>query len=368
MDDQQQSPEGVSHEEPVEVKTPLTYEETPIIEPVGETVSPKTLVKKKTTIGSVLKVIMLFAVLFFVGFWVSGMVRQYINTPLQKTETTPTPTIAAVAQTETTPSGTLDGVKAGWKEYQVLVASTRKPYEGVTFQLPGDVVGPVCDGTSCASQGTYLPGGTRFTVALRGKGQALPDYRGKMISDVGGQTFTVKETTVSGQMATEFTGSFTGGTVGGYAFSAMHGYMIDVGDGVSLEMNHFSPSGIKADFASDDTLFQEIVSTVKRTTVSLPTMTPAPTKQASAAASSPSDICTKEGTTAQMTYLDAVAIASKSDCVTQGKLKSTHMCNTTTGTWWIDLDVTKTGCAPACVVDVVTKTATVNWRCTGLSQ
>jgi len=42
------------------------------------------------------------------------------------------------------------------------------------------------------------------------------------------------------------------------------------------------------------------------------------------------------------------------------------MCNNYTGTYWIDLDIDKPGCNPACVVDTVTKTAEINWRCTGL--
>lgn len=43
------------------------------------------------------------------------------------------------------------------------------------------------------------------------------------------------------------------------------------------------------------------------------------------------------------------------------------MCNEITGTWWIDLDVEDAeGCNPACVINVVTNQAEINWRCTGL--
>ena len=50
-------------------------------------------------------------------------------------------------------------------------------------------------------------------------GQLLSDFRGKIVSDLAGKSFTVKQTTISGKSATEFTGSFTGSTAGGYAFS-----------------------------------------------------------------------------------------------------------------------------------------------------
>jgi len=381
-------PEGMS---------PLTYEETPIIEPVKEPIkeskepssessvfSDKDMsaygpVKKSGGLG-IIKVIVIFIIVFLIGYWLSGIIRQYINKPNSSevtTEVTPTPMETDGTQEEVTASNVI-ATRVGWKTYQILVASTRQPYPNVSFQLPSEVLAPVCDGTSCASQGTYLPGGSRFTVALRGKGQSLPDSRGKLISDISGKTFVVKETTIHGNAATEFTGSFTGGTVGGYAFSNMHGYMIDVGDQVSLELNHFTPSGIKADFASDDTLFATIVDSVSAlgmekggvtsvtTTSPTATMTTSPASTTSAVGQI--ETCQKTGTTSSMLYAEAVGLAMKSDCAVQGKLKTTHICNNTTGTWWIDLDVTKAGCAPACVVDVVTKTATVNWRCTGLSQ
>lgn len=65
-----------------------------------------------------------------------------------------------------------------------------------------------------------------------------------------------------------------------------------------------------------------------------------------------------------MTLADALEIAINSDC--EGSLTDTAICNPDTGTWWIDLDVEKEGCSPACVVDVETGTAETNWRCTGL--
>ena len=69
----------------------------------------------------------------------------------------------------------------------------------------------------------------------------------------------------------------------------------------------------------------------------------------------------------EMTLDEAQSIAENSTC-NQGKLKETHICNENTGTWWIDLDIVKEGCSPACVVNVSTKQAEINWRCTGLIQ
>ncbi|MFH1538740.1 MAG: hypothetical protein ABIH66_07260, partial [bacterium] len=78
------------------------------------------------------------------------------------------------------------------------------------------------------------------------------------------------------------------------------------------------------------------------------------------------EICTKAGTDLNMTYEEAVGIAASSECTQDGKLKEEHFCNENTGTWWIDLEIDKKGCYPACVVNVGTKEAEINWRCTGL--
>jgi hypothetical protein len=67
-----------------------------------------------------------------------------------------------------------------------------------------------------------------------------------------------------------------------------------------------------------------------------------------------------------MSIEEAETIAMASECGEIGTLKETSACNTNTGTWWIDLDLDKPGCAPACVVDIESKTAEINWRCTGL--
>ena len=68
----------------------------------------------------------------------------------------------------------------------------------------------------------------------------------------------------------------------------------------------------------------------------------------------------------RMNYEEAKKIAEEG--CKEGILKEEHSCNDYSGTWWIDFapDEPKEGCNPACVVDVDTKTAEINWRCTGL--
>ena len=46
--------------------------------------------------------------------------------------------------------------------------------------------------------------------------------------------------------------------------------------------------------------------------------------------------------------------------------EKSYFCNEGTGTFWINLNLTKKGCSPACVVNIDSKKAEINWRCTGL--
>jgi hypothetical protein len=245
-------------------KDALTYEETPPIEPIKEPepdIFPPP--KPNRNSSSVITTIIIFILLFVVGFWLSGIVRKYAGNFFggnKEVSIVPTPSIKeSVGNLMPTTAPDTFGT---WKTYPVVNGRTRVAYEGISFKLPPEVLTPICDGSSCQSQGTYLPGGTRFTVALRGVGQVLPDFRGKIISDLKGVPFTAKETMIKGITATEFEGLFTGTTVSGYVFSRMHGFMIPVTDTVSLEINHFTPSGIVADFVKDDALFDEIMKTL----------------------------------------------------------------------------------------------------------
>ena len=65
---------------------------------------------------------------------------------------------------------------------------------------------------------------------------------------------------------------------------------------------------------------------------------------------------------------DAMAIAKLSECTENSNLTGDYIYNENTRTWWLDIDLEKEGCNPACVVDENTKTAEINWRCTGLLQ
>ena len=46
--------------------------------------------------------------------------------------------------------------------------------------------------------------------------------------------------------------------------------------------------------------------------------------------------------------------------------QKSYVCNSGTGTYWIDLDIVQQGCAPACVINIANRTAEINYRCTGL--
>jgi hypothetical protein len=76
--------------------------------------------------------------------------------------------------------------------------------------------------------------------------------------------------------------------------------------------------------------------------------------------------CVKVETGEKMSLAEAKEIANNSDCVQQGSLRGEYFCNENTGTWWFDLDIQKEGCSPACVINLSTKKAEINWRCTGL--
>lgn len=186
------------------------------------------------------------------GVWSFPTIRQYIE---QFTLVTSPPNVSPTPAI-TQPPDPFEG----WKTYPVLMGSAAVP--GLTFKLPGEVEPPSCDGTGCASQGTYLPGQTRFTVAAKPVQASLSSLSGAVITDVNGTAFISRDTTLAARAAVEFTGTFTGRTTAGYGFSQMHGYMVDVSPTIMLEINHFTPTGVAADFARDDALFAQIISTL----------------------------------------------------------------------------------------------------------
>lgn len=257
---------------------PLVYEETPVINPevTGEklqvqepqvSVPPEPApppivpppVRKRPSLFGFIGNLLLFVVLFGIGMWLSTVIRPY----LPGAAPAPGAATTAPAVTREPPSPTIPpDPYAGWQTYQVISGASRQPVAGVSFKLPPEVLSPICDGTNCASQGTYLPGGTRFTVAARGTGQVLRDYRGAIVTDVLGQPFITRDMLISGKNGVAFTGTFTGTTIGGYAFSRMAGVMVPVTDTLSVEINHFTPSGVTADFETDASLFEKILASV----------------------------------------------------------------------------------------------------------
>lgn len=64
---------------------------------------------------------------------------------------------------------------------------------------------------------------------------------------------------------------------------------------------------------------------------------------------------------------EAKLIAEQS-CVKGGEVLAAGLYNPNSKTWWFDanLNSVREGCTPACVVSEETKTAEINWRCTGL--
>jgi len=70
-----------------------------------------------------------------------------------------------------------------------------------------------------------------------------------------------------------------------------------------------------------------------------------------------------------LTLEQAVEIAQNTECTEKGELKQTSDYNGVTKTWWIDLEMKEEFknelCNPACVIKETTKTAEINWRCTG---
>jgi hypothetical protein len=77
----------------------------------------------------------------------------------------------------------------------------------------------------------------------------------------------------------------------------------------------------------------------------------------------------EKSTKSSMTEIEARVIAEK-ECIKGGDALEAGVYNKSSKTWWFNanLNATREGCNPACVVSEETKTAEINWRCTGLKQ
>jgi len=73
-----------------------------------------------------------------------------------------------------------------------------------------------------------------------------------------------------------------------------------------------------------------------------------------------------------ITIDEAREIAKNSECAKVGEISEIAKYNKITNTWWMNIkqfeETKKEMCHPACVVNASTKTAKVNWMCTGLIQ
>lgn len=71
----------------------------------------------------------------------------------------------------------------------------------------------------------------------------------------------------------------------------------------------------------------------------------------------------------KMTQTQARVIA-QGQCIKGGEVLGEGSYNESTKTWWFEanLNTVRAGCNPACVVSEETKTAEINWRCTGLNN
>lgn len=291
-------------------KTPegLPIEETPVIEAVAEAPAHEVAASeaipqvpdtsalpkkpKKSVVKKLLSVIF-FLVLFSAGVWLSSVLRQFIPSEQMTSTLQPTPSPSASGFEESavsTPSGSISAY-SDWENYIVINGVTKQPIEGVSYKLPPQVLEPICDSSRCVSQGTYLPGGTRFTVAARGKGQLLPSVGNAVLTDVSGKAFTMKDVLVAGFAAKEFTGTFTGTTGGGYAFTRMRGVILPVDETLSIEFNHFAPAGLTVDFEEDDAVFDRILATFTTGTKPVISITATPTFAPQATSSAIGSFC-----------------------------------------------------------------------------
>lgn len=204
--------------------------------------------------GSVFLFIFFFVVLFIVGIFISMYIHGFVPSGGTVVHQQSTPTAAPTS----TPIPTPPDPFASWKSYAMTEGSTPSGF----YKLPPNVAAPVCDGPSCISRGTTLPGGTRFTISVKNVSQSLSSLGGARIIDASGLAFTSNTATVSGHFAIAFDGAFSGKTSDGYGFSEMRGFMVEISPSLTMEINHFAPEGATVDWTRDDALFDQILSQI----------------------------------------------------------------------------------------------------------
>jgi hypothetical protein len=76
------------------------------------------------------------------------------------------------------------------------------------------------------------------------------------------------------------------------------------------------------------------------------------------------EIETCKATTGEsMNIFEAQRIFDASACSREGSAKEIHVCDEANGTWAIGILTYAKDCDPACIIDVKTKTAKIDWRC-----
>lgn len=79
------------------------------------------------------------------------------------------------------------------------------------------------------------------------------------------------------------------------------------------------------------------------------------------------NICRSQSSSEEvsMSLEDAVNIAQKSNCATQGKILESGVCNGNTSSWWVDIEnpILDNKCLPACVINIKTGTTRYDARC-----
>lgn len=224
---------------------------------------------------SVLVTVGMVVVLFGLGVLGSMALRQYLNRTEDSSTSRPMPSPVAetrdeevdapIIPSDATDSGMVESRDGATNDSpsdyvaRILSGVTGEALDGVSFRLPAGVKPLECDRPNCISQGTFLPGGTRFTVAARGRGEKLRDFRDGVISDAFGKEFTVEDITYQGRKAVQYSADFSGSTVNNFGFSRMSGIMIALTDDSSIEFNHFTPAGKQTDFPADEELFEQIL-------------------------------------------------------------------------------------------------------------
>lgn len=236
----------------------------PELSTVDEPRLPSGRIRKR---GKILPTLLLVIVLLAIGVGISLIIRQFTNdipsistfVPGMPGSVTATPSVPAQTASPTPNPDAMEG----WRTESVFTGTANVAYPGVTYRLPADILTPICDGALCVSRGTYLPGGTRFTVSFKTETKTADEFLHTVVTDAASNAFDTQEASMAGRPARTYAGSFAGQTTGGYQFTRLAGIMILLPDNRVLEFNHFSPLGLNADFTSDEALFQKIVGTVK---------------------------------------------------------------------------------------------------------